>query len=169
MESRGAPTAFLMSKSSCRFTDDRGFTLVEVLVAMTILIAGVLGVVALVDGANAETNAADTRIGATNLAREITEAAHAVDYDSLLTSTGGLGPRIASMSHLTELAQPLNSAGCSTGADCYQTTSSSLPFSAITAPAAASLHWSASDGTSSGTLSPAQSTTSFLWSWDVTS
>jgi prepilin-type N-terminal cleavage/methylation domain-containing protein len=251
-------------------TNERGFTLVEVLVAMTILIAGVLGVVALVDGANAETNAADTRIGATNLAREITEAAHAVDYDSLLTSTvvpalrassaltgtlsgstwvitrrgekytvtvtacryddpadgvaanhdstfcsnvsatptspadangddfrrvdvtiswvsqgsqphvlkqtamivnpsGGLGPRIASMSHLTELAQPLTSAGCTAGADCYQTTSPSLPFTVITAPAAASLHWSASDGTSSGTLSPAQPTTSFLWSWDVTS
>lgn len=64
-----------------------GFTLVEVLVAMFILLAGVLGTIELVDGANAETNAADTRIGATNLAREITEDAHAADYDSLLTGT----------------------------------------------------------------------------------
>jgi prepilin-type N-terminal cleavage/methylation domain-containing protein len=67
--------------------DDRGFTLVEVLVAMFLLLVGVLGVVSLLEGANAATNAADTRIGATNLAREIVEDAHGADYDSLLTST----------------------------------------------------------------------------------
>ena len=235
---------------------------------MTILIVGVLGVVALVDGANAETNAADTRIGATNLAREITEDAHAVDYDSLLTSTivaalranssltgtlsgstwvvtrrgehytvtvtackyddpadglatshdstycsnvsttptpspdangddfrrvdvtiswrsqnsqahvlkqtamivnpsGGLGPRITNMTHLSELAQPDISTGCSLSDDCYQTSSKSLPFTVTTATAASSLHWSASDGSSSGTVSPALPTTSFAWNWDV--
>ncbi|HEX6459761.1 MAG TPA: prepilin-type N-terminal cleavage/methylation domain-containing protein [Thermoleophilaceae bacterium] len=66
---------------------ERGFTLIEILVAMFLLIVGVLGTIALVDGANASSNAADTRISASNLAREITEDAHAVDYDSLLTST----------------------------------------------------------------------------------
>jgi Tfp pilus assembly protein PilV len=76
-----------MLTTRCRFTDDRGFTLIEILVAMFLLIVGVLGTIALVDGANAETNAADTRIGASNLAREITEDAHAADYDSLVSST----------------------------------------------------------------------------------
>jgi prepilin-type N-terminal cleavage/methylation domain-containing protein len=66
---------------------ERGFTLVEVLVAMFILLVGALGVITVVEGANAETNAVDTRIGATNLAREITEDAHAAAYDSLVTGS----------------------------------------------------------------------------------
>jgi prepilin-type N-terminal cleavage/methylation domain-containing protein len=253
------------------FRSEAGFTLVEVLVAMFILLVGVLGTVQLVDGANAETNAADTRVGATNLAREITEDVHAVDYDSLLTGTvvpalrtvptlagtlsgstwvitrrgerytvsatgckydspsdgiaashdatycsnvsstasspadpngddfrrvdvtiswtsqggqphtlrqtamivnpsGGLGPRITSFTHVTQLVQPFLTSLCSTTADCVQTTNSSSPlnFNVTTATPAASLHWSASDG-SSDTLTPATDTTSFPWTWNVSS
>lgn len=59
---------------------ERGFTLVEVMVASAILLAGVLGTIALVDGANARTAATKTREGATNLARELVEAARAAPY-----------------------------------------------------------------------------------------
>jgi prepilin-type N-terminal cleavage/methylation domain-containing protein len=63
--------------------DDRGFTLVEVLVAIFILLVGVLGVVSLIDGANLATAKTKSREGGTNLAREILDGARAVDYDKL--------------------------------------------------------------------------------------
>jgi prepilin-type N-terminal cleavage/methylation domain-containing protein len=64
-------------------SDERGFTLIEVLVAMVILLVGVLGVVSIFDAANAQTASAAARVGATNLAREIIEDAHDVDYQRL--------------------------------------------------------------------------------------
>jgi prepilin-type N-terminal cleavage/methylation domain-containing protein len=64
-------------------SDDRGFTLVEVLVAIFILLVGVLGVVSLIDGANFATAKTKSREGGTNLAREILDGARAVDYDKL--------------------------------------------------------------------------------------
>jgi prepilin-type N-terminal cleavage/methylation domain-containing protein len=63
--------------------DDRGFTLVEVLVAIFILLVGVLGVVSLIDGSNFATAKTKSREGGTNLAREILDGARAVDYDKL--------------------------------------------------------------------------------------
>jgi Tfp pilus assembly protein PilV len=60
-----------------------GFTLIEVMVAITILIVGVLGTVALIDGANATTSTTKGREGATNLARELIENSRAVDYDKV--------------------------------------------------------------------------------------
>ena len=62
---------------------ERGFTLVEVLVAIFILLVGVLGVVSLIDGANFATASTKSREGGTNLAREILDGARAVDYDKL--------------------------------------------------------------------------------------
>jgi prepilin-type N-terminal cleavage/methylation domain-containing protein len=75
--------------------DQRGFTLIEVLAAMLILIAGVLGTVALIDGANASTSLTKARVGATNLARELAETSRAIDYDTLTPATlpGGLQAR----------------------------------------------------------------------------
>jgi prepilin-type N-terminal cleavage/methylation domain-containing protein len=64
-------------------SDDRGFTLVEVLVAIFILLVGVLGVISLIDGANFATAKTKSREGGTNLAREILDGARAVDYDKL--------------------------------------------------------------------------------------
>jgi prepilin-type N-terminal cleavage/methylation domain-containing protein len=64
-------------------SDDRGFTLIEVLVAIFILLVGVLGVVSLIDGANFATAKTKSREGGTNLAREILDGARAVDYDKL--------------------------------------------------------------------------------------
>ena len=64
-------------------SDERGFTLIEVLVAIFILLVGVLGVVSLIDGANFATAKTKSREGGTNLAREILDGARAVDYDKL--------------------------------------------------------------------------------------
>src|SRR5256885_9185473 len=66
--------------------DEAGFTLIEVMVAIVILLLGVLGSAQLVNTANKLTLTAKQREGATNLAREIIEAARTVDYDTLTTS-----------------------------------------------------------------------------------
>ena len=63
--------------------DQSGFTLVEVMVAVLILLAGVLGALTLLDGANAATSRTKTREAATNLARELIESARAVPYPRL--------------------------------------------------------------------------------------
>jgi prepilin-type N-terminal cleavage/methylation domain-containing protein len=67
-------------------SDERGFTLIEVLVAIFILLVGVLGVISLIDGANFATAKTKSREGGTNLAREILDGARAVDYDKLNTT-----------------------------------------------------------------------------------
>jgi prepilin-type N-terminal cleavage/methylation domain-containing protein len=67
--------------------DERGFTLVEVLVAIAILLVGVLGVVSLVDGANAVTSKTKAREGGTNLARSIVEVARSIRYRDLTTAS----------------------------------------------------------------------------------
>ena len=68
---------------------DDGNTLVELMVASMVLVLGVLGAFALLDGANRTTVSNNGRIGATNLGRELLENARGVDYDSL-TPTGML-------------------------------------------------------------------------------
>lgn len=55
-------------------------SLVEVMVAAFILAVGVLGVVAVIDRANAATSANKAREGGTNLAREVIENASALSY-----------------------------------------------------------------------------------------
>jgi prepilin-type N-terminal cleavage/methylation domain-containing protein len=76
-------------ESGCRrrrgacLADDRGFTLIEVIVAVALLLVGVLGTITMVTGANAATAVTKSREGANNLAREIIDAARGVDYDSL--------------------------------------------------------------------------------------
>jgi prepilin-type N-terminal cleavage/methylation domain-containing protein len=67
-------------------SDQRGFTLVEVMVAVMLLIVGVLGAVSLIDGANQATAATKSREGGTNLAREILDGARAVDYEKLTSA-----------------------------------------------------------------------------------
>jgi len=61
----------------------RGFTLVELLVAATVLVLGGLGTFAMLDGANQTSVTNNARMGATNLAREILEDARSLDYDVL--------------------------------------------------------------------------------------
>jgi prepilin-type N-terminal cleavage/methylation domain-containing protein len=66
-----------------RPSDERGFTLIEVLVAIMILLVGVLGVVSMVDGANAVTSKTRAREGGTNLARSVIEVSRSIRYRDL--------------------------------------------------------------------------------------
>jgi prepilin-type N-terminal cleavage/methylation domain-containing protein len=63
--------------------DQRGFTLVEVMVAIFVLLVGVLGVVSMVDGANAVTSKTRAREGGTNIARSVIEISRSVRYRDL--------------------------------------------------------------------------------------
>jgi prepilin-type N-terminal cleavage/methylation domain-containing protein len=65
----------------------RGFSLIEVLVAITILLVGVLGVVSMVDGANAVTSHTKARVGGTNVSRSVVEVGRAVPYRDLTEAT----------------------------------------------------------------------------------
>src|SRR5215208_4860440 len=69
--------------SRSRATAQAGFTLIEVLVAMMILLVGVLGVVTLVDGANAVTSKTKAREGGTNIARSVIEISRSLRYRDL--------------------------------------------------------------------------------------
>lgn len=62
-----------------------GFTIVEMMVAMLVLLVGVLGTLKLVDTAQALGQTSRSREAATNLGREIVESARSIDYDLLLT------------------------------------------------------------------------------------
>jgi len=64
-------------------SDERGYTLVELMVAAVVLIVGVMGAFTLIDGANRTSVSNNARMGATNLAREILEDARSIDYDLL--------------------------------------------------------------------------------------
>jgi prepilin-type N-terminal cleavage/methylation domain-containing protein len=66
---------------------DDGFTLVEIMVASFVLLVGMLGVVALLNGALRTTSVNIERVGATNIARELVERTRGLDYDDM---TGGL-------------------------------------------------------------------------------
>ncbi len=69
----------------CR--DERGFTIIEVIVSAAILLIGVVGTLQMVNVANEQTVTDQGREAATNVAREIVEAASSVSYDQL-TPTG---------------------------------------------------------------------------------
>jgi prepilin-type N-terminal cleavage/methylation domain-containing protein len=63
-----------------------GFTLVEVMVAMLILLVGVLGVVTMVDGANAVTSKTKAREGGNALVRSVIEVSRSIRYRDLTTA-----------------------------------------------------------------------------------
>jgi prepilin-type N-terminal cleavage/methylation domain-containing protein len=69
--------------SRVRPSSQSGFTLIEVLVAMLILLVGVLGVVTMVDGANAVTSKTKAREGGTAIARSIIEVSRSIRYRDL--------------------------------------------------------------------------------------
>jgi prepilin-type N-terminal cleavage/methylation domain-containing protein len=73
--------------SRARFQDQRGFTLVEVLVAIVILMVGILGVVTLVDGANAVTSKTRAREAGTNVARSVIEVSRSIRYRDLTNAS----------------------------------------------------------------------------------
>ena len=57
-----------------KLSDERGYTLVELLVAAFVLVVGMAGAFALLNGAN-RTTTNNARMGGTNLARELLEDA----------------------------------------------------------------------------------------------
>ena len=75
---------------------EAGFSLIELVVAIFVLLVGVLGTVALVDGANRTTSENRAREAATNLTREMIEDARSVSYGSLDATT--IASRLAAMS-----------------------------------------------------------------------
>jgi prepilin-type N-terminal cleavage/methylation domain-containing protein len=82
----GSTLTRLLNTPLRRADDESGFTIIEVMVAIFILLIGVLGAVTLTNTANAITNNNKAREGATNLSREIAEGARQVDYDRLNTA-----------------------------------------------------------------------------------
>ena len=79
----GSADQLSMETVARRFDDERGYTLVELLVAAFVLVVGMAGAFTLLNGANRASTTNNARMGATNLARELLEDARSVDYDSL--------------------------------------------------------------------------------------
>jgi prepilin-type N-terminal cleavage/methylation domain-containing protein len=68
-----------------------GFTIIEVMVAMTLLLVGVLGSVKMVDAAGKLTVNTRSREASTNLARQVAEYARTLEYEDLATSATTTG------------------------------------------------------------------------------
>ena len=66
-----------------RLRTERGFTLIEVMVTMLILVIGIGATLSLIDGANARTLATKQREAGNALTREVIEAARSVPYRQL--------------------------------------------------------------------------------------
>src|SRR3954449_7938215 len=74
-----APT----SSRHARARDQSGFTMIEVIVAMALLLTAVLGLMSLTDSAAKTTTSTKAREGAVSLAREIAEDAGGIAYTQL--------------------------------------------------------------------------------------
>lgn len=70
---------------------ESGFTIIEVMVAIFILVLGVLGVAVLANAANVISVTTKARVGATNLAREMLEGARTFDYADLTGAVPSTG------------------------------------------------------------------------------
>ena len=68
---------------AARYRDDAGMTMVEVMVASMLLLVGILAVLSMYTSALTTTTTSNTRVAATNLARELVETAREIDYDDL--------------------------------------------------------------------------------------
>ena len=76
-----------MHTSTQRARAEAGFTLVEVMVAALVLAIGIFAAFTMLDAAGRTAAGNNARVGATNLAREISEYARGTDYDSLQPGT----------------------------------------------------------------------------------
>jgi prepilin-type N-terminal cleavage/methylation domain-containing protein len=70
-----------------RAEDQRGYTLVEVMVASLVLAVGIFAAFTMLDSAGKAAATNNSRVAASNLAREISEYARGTDYDQLQPST----------------------------------------------------------------------------------
>jgi prepilin-type N-terminal cleavage/methylation domain-containing protein len=66
-----------------RLTQERGFTIVEMMIAVVVLLVGALGTMAMLDTANKRSRGAEDRQNATALTRQVVEAAKAIPYRDL--------------------------------------------------------------------------------------
>ncbi len=73
--------------ASSRLHGERGFTLIEVMVTMLLLVVGIGAAVAMIDGASARTLANKEREAANSLTREVIESARSVPYRELTPNT----------------------------------------------------------------------------------
>jgi Tfp pilus assembly protein PilV len=80
--------------------DQGGFTIVEVLVGILILVSGLLGAVTLINGANATSLNNNLRETANNLSREVVESTNAVSYTSI--TNAGLVPALQAQPGLAD-------------------------------------------------------------------
>ena len=76
-----------MRISRIRARDERGFTLIEIMVAISVMAIGVLGVTTMVSVSNRTTVANNSRQGATNLLRRTIETARSLPFRSIKSAT----------------------------------------------------------------------------------
>lgn len=81
--------------------DERGFTLVEVLIAALVLLVAVVATMGLFDAANKATAATRQREAANSLERELVEGARSVPFDTLVGTTA-LNARLQAMPGLED-------------------------------------------------------------------
>jgi prepilin-type N-terminal cleavage/methylation domain-containing protein len=72
---------------SVALRDERGFTLVEIMVAITLLLIGVLGVTTMVSVSNKTSVSSNSRQGANTLARRVLETSRALPFRSIKNAT----------------------------------------------------------------------------------
>ena len=72
---------------------EAGFTIVEIMVAIVLLVTGVLAMLVMIEGSLSSTSRTTAREGATNLARELVERSRQVPYAS--TTTGAAPAALA--------------------------------------------------------------------------
>jgi len=70
-----------------RLTEERGFTIVEVMAAVVVLLVGSLGTLAMLDTANQRSRTASDRQKATSLARDVVERAKSLSYNQVTAGT----------------------------------------------------------------------------------
>jgi Tfp pilus assembly protein PilV len=81
-----------------RLRPQAGLTIVETMVAMTLLLVGVLGTVRMIDASSSSAANARARDGATNLARELLEDAHDTSYSQVAATGTWLNPTLQGLS-----------------------------------------------------------------------
>lgn len=83
----GPPSERLRQAARRVRVEEGGITIVEVMAAAVVLVVGILGVLMLLDTANATTADNLAREQATTLARDVVERAHQLPYDSIVATT----------------------------------------------------------------------------------
>lgn len=89
-----------MNRRHPRLRDQSGFSLIELLVAMVVLLIGVSGTIAMLDGANARTVENRSREAGTGLAREVVERTRSLAYPSI--TSAGLVSQLQAMEGLAD-------------------------------------------------------------------